>query len=113
MRPVLLGGVQINVGSGKATRFADFAYLEGENQLRGQVLAVDGTREVIGKVLLNFRAERERVGTSVSAVLTQEGRFAVKDVRDWAKKFEAKRVAAHYLGQPGLAPCDAKQEIRF
>ncbi|PVH87593.1 hypothetical protein DL98DRAFT_566682 [Cadophora sp. DSE1049] len=111
VRPVLLGGCQIDVGSGKGTVFKDFRWLKSKNQIRGQVVAMDGSVNVHGMVLLKFHAEKEQVGTSVTVPLSGEGTFSVGDIEGRAKIFRAKRVSAHYLGQLGLAPCEAEKVV--
>ncbi|KAK0119967.1 hypothetical protein ONS95_011391 [Cadophora gregata] len=111
VRPVLLGGCQIDVGSGKGTVFKNLRWLKGENQIKGLVVAMDGSVRVRGMVLLKFHAEKEQLGTSVTVPLTGEGIFSLGDIEGRAKIFRAKIVSAHYLGQPGLAPCEAERVV--
>jgi hypothetical protein len=109
--PVLLGGAQINVASGHATKFDQYEYVKQEDMIRGHIVTVDGSRVVTGKVLLTFYQDAKN-SVTINLPLTSGG-FVVSRVSTLIKRYKAKGVSAHYPGGPGFGVCDAPKDITF
>ena len=109
--PVLLGGAQLDVSSARATRFESFGGNAGEGIVRGRVVVVSTGAPAQGNVLLTFHAPKETIDNTIRAPLDVNGYFAVRAVGEYAAKFKAKRISAHYPGRPGYAPSDPDHDI--
>lgn len=105
--PVLLGGAQINVNSGRGTRFTDVGLQAERDLVRGRVVVAASGAPAPGSVLLTFRSDREDSSSTVKVSLDGQGSFVLRDVHKLAQKFGSKSLTAHYPGQAGYAPCDA------
>jgi hypothetical protein len=104
--PALLGGVQLNVSSARATRFKQFGGEPAEGTLRGQVVVVASGAPAAGFVLVTFHGPGETEANTITVPLDQNGNFFLRAAQEYVLKFQAKSVSAHYPGRPGLAPCD-------
>jgi M6 family metalloprotease-like protein len=109
--PVLLGGVQINVGSGRATKVEQFGGEKDGGVVRGRVIEAAGGAPAPGKVLVTFHGPKEHIDNTITVPLDSNGYFVLQAWQPLAKKLGAKRVSAHYPGRPGWSPCDAPNEI--
>lgn len=108
--PVLLGGVQINVGSGRATKFEQFEH--ADNSVFGRVIVVDDGSPASGNAYITFFAEKIEEAITVTVNLGTKGEFFIREIQQY-DKIKPKRIVAHYGGNPGLAPCDADNEIKL
>jgi len=106
--PVLLGGAQINVASGRATKFEQFAN-EG-NGIFGRVIVVDDGSPAAGKAYITFFPEKEAEAVTATVTLGAKGEFFIRDIKKF-QRVKAKRISAHYGGRPGFGPCDAEKDI--
>lgn len=109
--PILLGGAQINVTSGHATKFDQYEYDKEKDVILGHIVTVDGSRIVAGKVLLTFHQD-EKNSQTVNGTLNNGG-FVLARVSQLLKRYRAKRVSAHYPGAPGFGSCDAEKDLTF
>ncbi|MFB6454733.1 hypothetical protein ACE38W_05620 [Chitinophaga sp. Hz27] len=107
--PILLGGAQINVASGHATKFDQYDYYKQEDMLRGHVVTLDGSAIVTGQVLLSFYADTKE--TQTISVALNSGGFTVPRISTIMKRYRANRVTAHYPGWTGFGSCDAPNDV--
>lgn len=107
--PVLLGGVQINVGSGRATKFKQFSW--ENNSIFGKVIVADNGSPASGKVYVTLFPDKPINAITIIVYLDAKGEFFIREIQTRLDKLKAKRISAHYGGRPGFASCDAKNEI--
>jgi hypothetical protein len=111
--PQILGGAEMTVGSGHATKFTSFGGDGKEGIVRGAVEVVDSGGPATGFVLVTFHGPDETVDNTVRTPLDQAGRFFLRGAQELIEKLRATKVSAHYPGRPGYAPCDAPSELEL
>lgn len=107
--PALLGGVQINVGSGRATAFERFS-LEN-NSVFGKVIVVDDGSPASGKAYVTLFPDKPIDAVTITVNLDTKGGFFIREIKNRFNELKARRISGHYGGRPGMAPCDAREEI--
>jgi hypothetical protein len=104
--PVLLGGVQMNVATGRATKFDYFKLDENKSVLMGRVVTVDNGSPAPGNVLVTFHTEKESIAQTIQLPLDANGAFTLREITLAIKRYKAIRISAHYYGRPGFGPSD-------
>lgn len=97
--PALLGGVQINVGSGRTTAFERFS-LEN-NSVFGKVIVVDDGSPASGKAYVTLFPDKPIDAVTITVNLDTKGGFFIREIKNRFNELKARRISGTLWGTPG------------